>query len=770
MRDLVCDLRFSVRRLLARPLGMLVAIVTLSAGIGSVSTMYVLFRAAVSDLPTVPAAERVGRVFITDPLQRDGRIPPAPAERNHWIESPPRGVILAVVADVDAFVEPGGHSLKALRTTRAYFDVAAVEPELGRIFSPGEQAVIVSRRLWDLLAPAVRRLGATLTVDGQARAIVGVMPASFWMPVRGVDLWIAADDDVETGWPNVLVRLEAGASAEQAAAELSPVVQHLRGAGYVARVRLLATDAAVRTRTGMLVLVGPALLVLLAVCANVSALLLGDVHRRRQELAVRAALGASRSRLAREVFVDALAIAGLGGAVSLGAAYWSIRALGTAIAPVSADFAARLPTFSSVSPIATLTAVVAVLGVGYAPALFASRVNIVRDLAGTGPPLIRKGRYGSRDLLLVLQIAMAAGLVLWASLFVNLFDRVRAVPAHVPADRLWGIDITARPGAAALSPNVPALIQAQAAAAPGIEAAGVSESTGARRLWIAVSATGETTSCSASLQRVSGEFFAAHGFPLRGRQPRAGEAVLSEVAALRCANALTLHDATSPRSVDLLIVGSVDDRLMGAGIPRPIGPAQVYALLTEPTGRELTVKVRTHLPGRAAVGRFRDDLVKSIPDVRIAEPRSFAAEYERETGGGVLIGKLLAVLAALALLFGIVGLHAAIAGALSARTREIGIRVALGAAPRNVVGVTIGHHAAPATLGIFLGAALSIGGLLTLGTDDASLIRELALLATRSPATWGALLGLFATCALVSAALPVRRALRLDPAVVLRQD
>ncbi len=769
MHSFLLDLRLSIRRLLGRPAGTLVAIVTLSAGIGGVSTMYLLFKAGTDDLPRVPGVERIGRVFISDPIQRDGRIPPAPAEQRAWLESPPRGVLLAVATDAEILIDPGAQSVRAQRVSPAFFDVAGVQPEIGRTFARGEHGVIASRRLWDLLPPASRRLGASLTVDGEERALIGVMPASFWMPRRGVDAWLPRAQADDVAGVQVLARLADDVTAEQAAAALTPVVQHLRGRRHAAQVRLLASDAAVRRRTGVVMLVGPAFFVLLAVCANVSALLLGDVRRRRQELAVRAALGASRWRLAREVFSDALVIAGLGGVVSLAAAYWSVRGLRAAMASVSPEFAAMMPAFAAVSPVALGAALAAVLGVGYAPALFASRVRIVADLAGTSPPLFRKGRYGSADLLLVLQIAMATGLVLWTAVFAGIFERVRAIPAHIPADRVWGIEIAARPGLSVLPPDLPGMLLGHAAAAPGIDAAGVNESGGARRLWSATDAAGWTTTCSASLQRVSGEFFAAYGFPLRGREPLAGEAVLNDLAVLRCANAATLRDASAP-SESLRVVGSVDDRMMGAGLPGPSGPAEVYALLTRPSGRDLALMVRSRSASPADARALREDLVRSFPGVIFGEPRSFAAEHERQAGGGLLIVKLLGVLAALALLFGIVGLHAAIAQALATRTREIGVRMALGAAPRNVVGVTVGHHAAPAALGITLGAAVAVGGLFTLGTDDAAMIREMALLTARSPAAWAALLGLLLASTLASAALPVLRALRLDPAAVLRQE
>ncbi len=749
-------------------MGTLVAIVTLSAGIGAVSTMYVLFKAATNDLPHVPHVDRIGRVYVTDPAQPDGRTPAAPVERRTWLQSPPRGMTIAVATDLRVFIEPGAQEVDALAVSLSYFSVAQVKPEMGRVFVPGERAIVISKRLWDLLPAENRRLGVTLTVDGDRRALVGVMPASFWMPFRGVDAWVSADEQSDEGWPHVMVRLDEGITPEQGAAELSPVVQHVRGRNYAARIRLLAADAAVRTRTGMLMLVGPALLVLLAVCANVSALLLGDVHRRRRELAVRAALGASRWRLAREVFADAMIIAVFGGVVSVAGAYWSVRALRAAIASVSGDLAAMLPAFGTVAPIALATATAAVLGVGLAPALFASRVRIVSDLAGTSPPLFRKGRYGTADLLLVLQVAMAVGLVVWTAIFANLFKRIESIPAHIPADRLWGIAVTARPGTPALPRDLPSRLLMQVEGAPGIEAAAVVESGRTRRLWTATGAGGSTT-CSAYVEHVSGDFFRAQGLPLRGRHPAAGEAILNDLAFVRCANATALRDA-SPSSESLRVVGTVDDRMMGAGIPGPVGPAQVYVRLVEASGRELALKLRMRAPGATDVQRARDDLVRNFPNIAIGEPRSFAVEHQRQSGSALLVGGMLGILSALALLFGIVGLHGAFAEALTSRTREIGVRMALGAAHHHVIGVTLGHHAVPATLGILLGSAVAIGGLFTLGTDDAALIRRLAWLTAQSPGAWAGLLVLLLASALLSASIPVLRALRLDPAVVLRHE
>ena len=774
MQSILSDLRLSARRLASRPIGTLVAIVSLSLGIGIVSTMYVLFRAATNDLPPVPAPDRLARVFVANHANGEARIPPAPAERRAWLDSPPRGVSLALVEDLEVTIEPGNQLVRAQRVSSRYFDVAGVRPEIGRVFAGSGGEVILSRRVWDLLPDAERSLGRTILVDGEPCAIVAVMPAGFWMPVRGIGVWLPAREGDAAPVASVLARLDQTTTAEQTSSVLNPVVQHLRGRNHTTHVRLLASDAAVRRTVGVLMLVGPAVLVLAGVCANIAALLLSDVHRRRQEIAVRTALGASRWRLAREAYSDAIVLAALASILSVAGAYWSLRALRSAFSTVSPEFAAMLPPLAAVMPIAILTAAVAVLGIGYVPALFSSRVRGAPDLnRANAAPLFRRGRYGWADLLVVLQIAMAAALVLWTGIFANIFERVRAIAPHVPADRVWTIEVTSQLRHSALPARLPELLLSEAAATSGIEAAGLLETerrVSTRQTWLAWR-NGAKTTCVASVARVRGDYFRVHGFPLRGQDPGATDVVLNESAARRCGNPDAIQ-AQSAGAPVLRVVGSVDDHWAAAGLPEisSRGPATIYHGAGGAPGSAVVLSVRSKFPDTAPARQLRDQLATAYPGARFGPPISLATQAEQQFSSGVLIAKLLSVLALFALYFGIVGVHAAVAQALALRTREIGVRIALGAGSREVIGEAVGHHVAPAVIGILLGACVAVGALLTLGTDDAPMIRQVAVILAQSPATWAWLAGLLLACALLSAAAPVARALRVDPCVVLRHD
>ncbi|HSL23996.1 MAG TPA: FtsX-like permease family protein [Vicinamibacterales bacterium] len=773
MESWLADVRFAVRRLARRPVATLVAILVLSAGIGSVSTVYLLFRAGADDLPPVPGVDRLARIWIIDQAQPEARIPPAPAERRAWIDAPPAGVRVADSVDAEVGLEPGARAIRAQYVSSNFFAVLGVTPELGRGFAPDERAVVVSRRLWELLAPESRRLGAVLAVDGEQRVLTGVMARSFWFPVAGTDAWLNGASAGREGFPYVIARLDSGVSAARAADALGPHVRHLRGSHAAARVRPLAADAAVRARTFLLMLAGPALLVLLAVCANVAALLLADVTRRQQELAVRAAIGAGRWRLARDVIADAIVLAAAGGAVAVAAAFWSARGLRAAFAQVSPSFAERIPGFDAAWPIALGAVVVAVIGVGSAPALHASRARIA-GMLNNRPALrlLRPGHYGTADLLLVLQIAVASGLVLWTATLSSVFNRVLAAPSHLPGERLWSMDVRAAAGQRALGAEVPGLLLAEARSEPAIEAAALSERRGGRRTWSARSANGAGVTCSASLERVTPDYFRTFNFPQRGRFPGAGAVVLNEGAAARCGNPEGMRELGPAGLATSRVTGVVNDLslLSGEVAWARRGPATVYAALEAPSGRELTIVVRTRSREEAGIRRLRERLATQFFALRFGEPLSMAGEMERQSRGVILIGKLLAMLAALCLLLGIVGLHAAISQALSARMREIGVRLALGATRRDVLSLTVGHHAVPAMLGILLGAGATIGGLAMLSTDDAGMIRQVAALTATSPAWWAGLLLVLLASTLLSAGAPARRALGLSPADILRAE
>jgi putative ABC transport system permease protein len=695
-------------------------------------------------------------------------------------------------------------NLDARMVSADYFDVFAVRPLVGRAFLPEEDkagaapVTVLSYGFWQRrfgADPAI--IGKTITLDDKPFTVVGVMPPDFrhqgpppvWV-LAGQ--WAAQEDwmhrDVRVAG-NVVARLKDGVTLEQARADMAGVKEALTrespytNAGHVVRVVPLKESVVGESRAPLLLMFGAVGCVLLIACANVANLLLARATGRRREFAIRAALGASGRRLARQLLAESLLLAALGGAAGLLLAWWGVDLLRAAEPPglpgvAGAGVNARVALFTC--GLTLLTGVV----FGLAPAWRANREDVSDALKGSSTAAGGAAASGGRlrGALVVTEVALAFVLLVGAGLLTRSLVRllnsnpgfdpsnVLTMPVTLPQQRYHGKEEATR---------FQRELLARAAALPGVEAACVSNSLPGFSGWqndIAVEGgapikAGEELNVDWSI--VSEDYFRVMRVPvLSGRtfteqEAREGSPVIlvDESLARRFWPGQTalgkriMYDSPTPHEV-IGVVGNV--RNFGSEAE---GRIRIYtplgrAWLTR--GGRLSVRAaRGGAEGlAAAVTRELQALDKDIP---APEAQTLEQIFRRETAPRRFNAALLGLLAAVALVLAAVGIYGVMAYTVAQRTREFGVRLALGAGRGDVLRLVLGRGMRLVLLGVGCGllAALALTRLMS------SLLFGVA---PTDPLTFGGIALLLTSVALLASYIPARRATKVDPMVALRYE
>jgi putative ABC transport system permease protein len=811
MGRLGLDVRFAVRFLARNRATSALAVLALALGIGAATAIFsvvydVLFRA----LP-FPESERVVAVFQVDPRGHRMAQMSEPnfedlAAQNTTLEG------LAVYASSVQSITGGPAPVAATVAvvSEAFFDVLRQPPERGRTFSRAEAAAgtpptaVVTHAFWRGALgeePDLEKL--RLRFAGDVYSVIGVLPEGVVFPT-GAEAFspkgLVPRNPHRTGhnW-RAVGRLRDGATLAAARTDLGLVARRLREqygedtwmAGVdVVPLREALTGAA---RPALLVLLGAVVFLLLAACANVLNLLLAQAAVRQRELAVRLALGAGRSHLVRQLVAEALVLAAIAGTLGTLLAFWGVRALAR-IDP------GRLPRVREIGPsveallCAIAVSVATALGLGLATALRATRGTPLVSLADGQRASTHGGSRRLLDALVVSQVAATMALLMGAGLVGRSLARLLDVDPGFRIESALAMDVALPDDA-----PPPARVAVQDAvlerlhALPGVRAAGLVNAVplggaGADGTFVATDRpaasldevvraleAGEGTGQSEF--RVASEgYFRALGIPLvRGRLFEETDtadaphvAVVSQSFARRWPGGGDLvgrHVQFGNIDGDLrlfTIVGIVGD-VRDAGLDAPARPV-FYASHRQRPVTTARASFVVHSDGALAplVDAMRRVAAELLPEVpprfrTLADLRAESLASRRLT----LV--LLASFAAAALLLAGLGIYGVASYAVARRTREVGIRMALGARPAQVLGMVLSESARPVVLGALLGllAAFALARLM------ASL-----LFATRplDPRTVGAVTLVLAVVALAASLLPARRATRVDPSVALRAD
>jgi predicted permease len=805
------DLRQAARRLRRAPGFTLTATLTLALGIGGNAAVLSALEALLLRPLPYPDPDRLVLVHQTDPRQPRRAV--APANFLDWRERARSFEALAAyeVVGRTLLARESAQRLDTGIVSSSFFDVLGTRAALGRSFGPateGPREAVLGHALWhERFGGEPGVVGRELQLDQELVRVVGVMPRGFAFP-REAELWLRAKDDLpelpiaanvdlrtlrDARYLGVVGRLRAGTPLATAAAEMDHVAAALAAEypdaneGNGARVEPLFEALRGGARPAFLLLSCAAFCVLLIACANVANLLLARTAGRLQELAVRAALGADRARLARQLVTEALLLATVGGAGGLALA-WGSRPLMRGLWPASLPPLEGLSLSGPVLLGSALVTLACVVLVSLVPARVAARADALAGLRASGrTPLAGPGGRRVRGLIVAVEVALAVVLVNGAGLLLGTLSRLRQAPLGFEARGA----LTARLELPrALGRDAPALrafasgLEQRLRALPGVSATGVGQalplsglrtSAGLRVFGREVEPNAQLDTC---WRVVTPGWHRALGVAvLRGRGFQAGDAAGAPPVAL--------VNATLAR----LVFGGDDPlgRRIATGLDGPPGswvtivgvvadtPQENVARATRPElYRPLAQDVRMGPSGLALVVRATGDPMSLGPAVRreVARLRSDVAVSHVASLAGLAAdsiaapraaSRVLLLFAGLALLLAALGLYGVVSCLVGETRRELGVRMALGARPTALVALVLRRSLSLVCLGLAAGlvAALLLGRWLE---------GLLFGISPRDPATLAAVSLVLLLAAAAAAYGPARRASRLDPAQVLHAD
>jgi len=793
------DLRYALRTLARSPGFTLAAVLTLALGIGANTAVFSVVEGVLLRSLPFPGAERLLLI-----LSRSGTSPLRAYETWRTATGAFEDMAAARGDDPVLIAPEGAERVMTWTVTANFFPLLGGRPILGRAFLPEENrpgsppVAVLSYACWQSRFGGDRQvLGRKITLDTVAYTIVGVMSPDFRTPAgfrhpddtqlwRALGSFLSGPGGVEWARQHsfwVFGRRRPGTNSAGALAALNLVSRRLQEAdpvdrGFVPVVEPLHGFLVARVRTPLLLMLGAVSLVLLVACANVASLLLSRGVARAQELAVRVALGASRARLLREALAESVLLAWAGGGCGVLIALWTVpvfvRLAGVDL-PHLSDITVNIPVLAT----ALGASVFAGLAAGLLPGLRAARLAPADVLnagsRGTGSGGGQAWRQRSNDALIVAQLALTmvllSGAGLLARSFVRLvrldpgFDATHLVVAELrlPAERY--------PTGAARAAFIRDALQ-RLGSLPSVAGAAVSEGMpfgGTALGTVGIPGRVEEPGLpSAWISAVSPDYFRTLAIPLRRGQAfdRSGASagVMIDEAAARA-----YFPGQDPIGKQITFYGHRTRTIIGiVGDVRQQNlhdppPPHIYEFLGDSPAEYLKLLVRTSGVPAQLVGALRQTIRSLDPNVPIDRAAPIAAWLGDPLAVQRLYTLLLASFAALALALAATGVYGIAAYAVTRRTREIGIRVTLGAGRAAVLRLIVGHGLALTLAGIALGVA---GALATTQVLRAYLFE----IGPRDPIVLTAVGVLVVATALVASYLPARRATKVDPMVALRYE
>ena len=798
MSALVDDLRFAVRGFLKRPVFAATAIITMALGIGANASVFTVVKGFLLTPLPYDRPDELVTLRSANPELGWSRTDVGPADVWEWRARAHSVEDVAVYYDDGLNMTGRGDPelVQGIRTSPNLFRLLGRAPALGRDFAedeygPEHAVAILGDGYWERrFGRAADVLGSTLTLDGRAYTVVGILPPDFRFLDSRSDVFLPLTerpDEAERGghYASAVARLADGATLDQARTELTRIAADQAAEhpdtnrGWTVEVTATHADLVGDVaRRASLVLMVAVLFVLLMACVNVANLLMARGETRARELGVRAALGAGRGRVVRQLLTESLVLAAVGGGLGLLVANWGYRAI---VAGLPSDIPPVF-RFGLDGPVLLFVAsvtVAAALGFGLAPALRATggATESLRE-GGRGGRSRRAGRFGNT--LVVVQTALAVVLLVGGGLLMKSLaamrhqdfgfdpDNVLTVRIALP-HAVYGTDDAVRGFWDAVETRVRAL--------PGVVAVGSTQShplMGSNWGNTIRLAGQEGVERKVRTTYVSSGLFAALRFQVvRGRGidetdgPDAPPAAVVNEAFVR--QYLSLGEdpleqtilAGDDGSMRVPVVGVIHD-VVERGVDRPPEPS-MYASLSQVVVATRSLVVRAAGPPADIVPALQQAVWSVDPDLPLYGIETMNALVERRLGGFTVIGYLMATFALLSLLLGAVGIYGVTAYAAGRRTGEIGIRLAVGAERADVVRMVVAQGGRRAALGLALGVVAALGMSRLLGS---------ILVGVRSwdPVTFGLVVAILGAVSLLGLWIPARRAARVDPVRALAAE
>ena len=805
MRTLAADLRYALRVMSRTPSFAVAVITVLALGIGANTAIFSIVNAVLLRPIPFEEPERLVRLFHTPPQSAFPGMSTfslSPANFYDWQREVQSFEGMAMYR-FRQFALTGSGNARAVvagAVGAGFFDIVRARPALGRVFRPeedtqaGKRVVILSDGFWkSQFAGASDVIGGSLKLDGEAYTIVGVMPATASVPSWGAmarDIWVpmALSDDERAVRENHnqqgVARLKSDVDLARAQSELDVISARLErefpqaNAGWGAVIIPLQELIVGDVRRSLVMLLGAVALVLLIACANVGNLLFTRALTRRKEIAIRSALGAGRARVFQQLLIEALVLAAAGGALGLLLAQVSLRAAASTLlanqVPRAEEISIDARVLLFVMGVSVLTGILA----GALPALRAGRSDLNDALKEGGRSDGAVG-IGTRRLLIVCEVALSLVLLMGAGVMFQSLMALRNDNPGFDLNNVLTMDVTL----AATRYPMPAqrvsffdTTLQRVRALPGVEAAGTIDSVpfvGGSVQPIVLEGHAELLprdQPTVQVRQITPGYLRTMRIPvLRGRD--VGDSDVEVLLVSRGAAkllwgtddpigrrvTLPLMDRTLLRQV-VGIVGDVkQDELTEAP------PPTVYHYTRNRDWRFATLVIRTSVPP-TSLALPATAVVRAIdPEQPIEDTRTMEQVRDERLTSQRFSALLLALFALVALVLASVGIYSVLSYIVRGRSREIGIRTALGARTSDVLRLVILEGMSPALIGIAAGTIAALA--------SAKILERLVFgISASDPLTLAAVAATLAFVALIASLVPAYRASRLDPLKVLRAD
>jgi putative ABC transport system permease protein len=812
------DLRFAVRGLLRSPAFTAIAVLTLALGIGANTAIFSVVYSVLLRPLAYTEPERLISIRAAYAGTGAQDIPASQPEYHDYLEGVSALQDLAAVYPISINLTGLGEPqrIQASVVSDNYFRVLGVAPALGRDFTPDDDrgqigyVVIISHQLWQKRFggdPGV--IGKTVRLDDDPMTIIGIMPRGFRHVLESgtspMEVWAPiALDNPDPDFLNVrgarvydlIGRLKPGRTVDEASAELAGLTVRLReqypqvypaGQGWHPVATPLAEQVVGDVRPALLVLLGAVGFVLLIGCANVANLLLARSTVREREIALRTALGSSRGRLVRQLLTESLVLAALGGGLGLLLAAWGSSALGRLVAlylPRAGEIELSVPVLGFTAFLIILTGVV----FGLLPALQTSRADLQGVLKDSGRGTAGAPRTRLRAALVVAEVAVALMLLAGAGLMLRSFQRLMAVEYGFDPDRLLTLQMwlpvpndrsKGRFQTHAQRQSFYERALAAVQAVPGVRNAALISTLPLRgendlRLEIEGRPVApDDPPMTAEGRLVSPNYFETMGIPLLAGEglPDLGDSISRRLVLVNRTMTEKYWPGADPigqrlrfRSDGpwLTVAGIVGDvRQIGLADPPK---EEVYSSYRAVSSQEMSMVVRTAEDDPERLGAAVTAAIRSAdPEQPVFGVMSMERVIENASAERRISMVLLLLFAGMALLLSAIGIYGVMAYTTTQRRHEIGIRLALGAGARDVLGLVVGQGMRL----VLVGLAAGLFGAWVLSRVLSS---QLFGISAQDPVTYAAVAFLLGLVALIATWLPARRATRVDPMISLRSE
>jgi putative ABC transport system permease protein len=825
IEEFFIDIRFGIRILRKNPGFTAVAVLTLALGIGANTAVFGVMNAVL--LRPLPFKQPSRLMMLFEGIPKLGFPKMGFSAPDFAVFERAQKSFESVGAYQNKYFNISGEReperLMAARISSSVFPMLGAEPMLGRTFTigedaPGQNVVILSYGLWQ------RRFGAdpgiighNLQLNRQPYTVIGVMPKAFNFPLRGpqgsepAELWVpmAFTATELEGWGTnymngVLARLRPGLAFEQASAEAESLSRSIgsnyppeltkafQGAELKISMNSYHEEVVKSVRTLLLILMAAVVLVLLIACANVATLLVSRAASRQKEVALRTTLGATRVRLLRQMLTESLLLALIGGSLGLAFAFW-LKTLLLSLVPESVPLPRDIPIGGSVIVFVLAASFLTTVLFGLVPAFQVSAMALHGSLQEGG----RSGtpgrlRHRLQGFFVTVEFALALVLLIGSGLLIRSFAKLLETDPGFRPDHALTLKIPVPSERYAKAPKVRQFYEQlldRAGNLPGVKAVGLTSDlplSGCGTIAIQIeggrNAGGETPQAICQTWQV-GNYFQTLGIPLlkgrsftlEDRNDAQPVAIVSETAArqfwpgqdpigkrIRCG-------VYTPWQTIVGIVGDVNDEPLGQPVQlhvyRPY--LQMADLFFEDSRfgdvRSMNLAVRSQTDPASLTSAVIGQIHSLDPDLAVAHIQTMAQVISSSVAGPRFNTLLLGVFAGVALFLAAIGIYGVMAYAVTQQTHELGIRLALGAQPRNVLLLVLRRGVRLAGVGATFGVAAA----LALTRLMAGLLYGVS---ATDPVTFSCVVILLLAIALLACYVPARRAMQVDPMVALRHE